>query len=136
MIDELRLSVLLRGEEFSPKKAEEITGLKLRDKLEVGEISPRGRYRGEPVPYGTAQLEVPTEIPYDDRLMWIIRSLEVNLQKLYDCGAKETRICAGYFYKNQCNFGFSKKELLAIAKLEIDFDVSCYDISDDDEQLH
>ena len=133
MIDELRLSVLLRGEKFSPKEVEEITGLRLRDKLEVGEISPRGRYRGKPIPFGTAQLEVPTEIPYDDRLMWIIKSLELNLQQLYDCGAEETRIYAGYFYKDQCNFGFSKDELSAIAKLGIDFDISCYDISDDNE---
>jgi len=134
MIDELRLSVLLRGEMFSPKEAENLTGLRLQDKLELGEISPRGRYRGKPIPYGTAQLEVPAEIPYDDRLMWIVRALEVNLKQLYECGAEETRVYAGYFYKDQCNFGFSKEELSAIAKLNIDFDISCYDMSDEDEE--
>ncbi|WP_444895005.1 hypothetical protein [Microbulbifer sp. SSSA005] len=132
MIAELRLSVLLRGEKFSPKEAENVTGLRLQDKLELGEISPRGPYRGKPVPYGTAQLEVPAEIPYDNRLMWIIRTLEVNLKKLYGCGAEETRIYAGYFYKDQCNFCFNREELSAIAKLDIDFAISCYDISDEE----
>ena len=133
MIDELRLSVLLRGANFSPIEAEDVTGLRLSDKLECGEISPIGRYRDKPVPYGTAQLQVPDEIPYDDRLIWIVKALEENLKKLYDCGAEETQIYAGYFYKDQCNFGFSKDELSAIAELNIDFDISCYDISDDED---
>ena len=133
MIDELRLSVLLRGEAFSPKEAEAITGLMLTDKLECGEIASRGSYRGKPVPYGTAQLEVPGEVPYDQRLMWIVNILELHLKQLYSCGAEETRIYAGYFYKDQCNFSFSKKELLALAELDIDFDVSCYDVSEDEK---
>ncbi|BBM00231.1 hypothetical protein GL2_03050 [Microbulbifer sp. GL-2] len=35
MISELRLSILLRGEKFSPKEAENVTGLRLQAKLEV-----------------------------------------------------------------------------------------------------
>jgi len=132
MIDELRLSVLLRGETFSPKEAEKSTGLNLVDKLEVGEIAIRGRYRGKPVPYGTAQLEVPDDIPYGERLLWIIGVLEIHLDSLYSMGADTTRIYAGYFYKDQCNFGFGKNELLALAKLNIDFDISCYDATDDE----
>ena len=134
MIDELRLSVLLRGEKFSPREAESITGLELRDKLEFGDIAPRGRYRGKAVPYGTAQLEVPDEIPYDDRFMWLVNTLALHLDKLYKCGAEETRIYAGYFYKDQCNFGFSKEELAELAKLDIDFAISCYDVSDDEDE--
>ena len=130
MIDELRLSVLLRGDAFSPKEAERATGLNLQDKLEVGEIATKGRYRGKPVPYGTAQLEAPEEIPYGESLLWIIGALEKHLDSFYGMGADTTRIYAGYFYKDQCNFGFGKNELQALAKLNIGFDISCYDITD------
>jgi len=133
MINELRLSVLLRGEKFSPKEAEKVTGLNLQDKLEVGAIAPRGRFRGKPVPYGSAQLEVPDNIPYGERLLWIIEVLGKHLSSFYSMGAETTRIYAGYFYKDQCNFGFGKDELQALAKLNIDFDISCYDITEDEE---
>ena len=134
MIDELLLSVSLVGDNFSPKEAETITGLSLRKKLEVGEISPIGRYRGKPIPYGSASLEVPDEIPYGERLMWIVNVLQENLNQLYDCGAEETHISAGYLYKDQCNFEFSKEELAALAKLNIDFAISCYDVSDEENE--
>ncbi len=133
MIDEIRLSVLFRGEQFSPEEAERISGLVLTSKLEIGDIPKRGRYKGRPVPYGSAQLVAPDDVPDDDKLMWLISALEGKLELLYNCGAEETEIYAGYFYKDQCNFGFTKEELLALAKLHIDFGVSCYDISKDDD---
>jgi hypothetical protein len=132
MIDELRLSVLLRGESFSPKEAEEITGIKLSNKFELGEISSRGRYRDKPLPYGTAHLEVPGTVSYDDKLMWLVSILESHLETWYSCGAEKTRIYAGYLYKDQCNFGLTKEEILALSKLNIDFDISCYDTSGDE----
>lgn len=113
-----------------------MTGVDLQDKLEVGEIAPRGPHRGKPVPYGTAQLEVPEEIPYGERLLWIIEMLKKHLDTFYSLGAETTRIYAGYFYKDQCNFEFTKLELLGLTKLNIDFAISCYDISDDEEEIH
>lgn len=133
MIDELRLSVLFKGEEFSPKKAEEQTGISLRDKLESGDIAERGPYKGKPIPYGKGILEVPEEIPYGQRIMWLVKVLEPSLEIIYGLGAEPTQIYAGYFYKDQCNFEFTPQEIHAISKLNIEFGISCYDVSDDEE---
>ncbi len=133
MIDELRLSVLFKGDKFSPKKAEEQTGVSLRNKLEVDDIPERGPYKGKPIPYGKGVLEVPKEIPYGQRIMWLVKVLEPNLERIYSLGAEPTQIYAGYFYKDQCNFEFSPQEIQAIAKLDIEFGISCYDVSDDEE---
>ena len=132
MIEELRLSVLFRGEGFSPIKAEEKTGVFLRDKLEVGDISKRGPYRGKPTPYGSGVLEVPAEIPYGHRIMWLVNVLEGKLETIYNLGAEPTQIYAGYYYKDQCNFEFTPQEIQAISKLNIEFGISCYDVSDDE----
>ena len=133
MIDEVRLSVLFKGEGFSPKKAEEETGISLRDKLEVGDIAERGLHKGKPIPYGRGVLEVPKEIPYGQRIMWLVDLLEPSLERIYALGAEPTQIYAGYFYKDQCNFEFTRQEIQAISKLNVKFGISCYDVSDDDE---
>ena len=132
MIDELRLSVLFRGEKFSPKEAEERTGIPLQDKLEVGEVAQRGPYKGKSVPYGSGLLKVPDEVPYGDRIMWLLKLLKPRLEIMYGLGAEPTQIYAGYFYKDQCNFHFTPQELQAISELNIEFGISCYDVSDDE----
>ena len=132
MIDSLKLSILFRGKNFSPKEAERVTGIELSKKLEVGDIAPFGRYRGQAVPYGTGILIVPDKVPNAERLEWLVSLLDKHLEKIYKLGAEPTHIYAGYFYKDQCNFLFTKKEMLEISKLDIDFHISCYDISDDE----
>ncbi|WP_028877003.1 hypothetical protein [Teredinibacter turnerae] len=133
MIDELRLSVLFKGERFSPKKAEEETGISLRDKLEVGDVAKSGPYKGKPMPYGKGVLEVPEEIPYGQRIMWLVDALATCLDKMYELGAEPTQIYAGYFYKDQCNFEFTSQEIQAISKLSIELGISCYDVSEDEK---
>ncbi|WP_214484876.1 hypothetical protein [Bacillus sp. SM2101] len=51
----------LYGNRFSAKKVEELTGLTLDNKLEIGEIATRGRYKGTPSPYGNGELSPPSE---------------------------------------------------------------------------
>ncbi len=132
MISKISISILLQGEIFSPKEAEKSTGLHLSKKHEVGDIGKEGKYKNKPLPYGSAILEAPENIPMDEKFSWLMQSLEDTLEKLYKCGAGETRIYAGYFYKNQCNLTFTKEELNAIARLNIDLWLSCYDMPDED----
>ena len=132
MIEKLSVSILLQGKEFSPLEAEKRTGLTLKKKSECGDIGKKGKYKNKPLPYGSALLETPSNIPTDDKFSWLIEALKVNLETLYKCGADESKIYAGYFYKNQCNFMFTKQELKEIAALNIDLWVSCYDYSDED----
>lgn len=129
MIEELKLSVLLRGATFSPSQAEQSTGLTLSNTLEVGDTVLRGPLRGQPAPYGSGHLDVPDTIPYGARLMWLVEQLERHLSTFYALGANPTRIYAGYFYTHQCNFGFNPEELQAVAALGMDFDISCYDVT-------
>ena len=46
----------LWGKQFSPKAAEEKTGLELSCKVEPGQIGKYGRYKNKPTPYGAASL--------------------------------------------------------------------------------
>lgn len=49
------VNICIKGDsKFSPKKFSELTGLKLDIVAEPGEIAKYGRYKGQPLPYGTA----------------------------------------------------------------------------------
>lgn len=52
MANELIYSVLLTGKHFSPGEFEDETGLQLSEKLEVGEMVKRGRFKGGPSAIG------------------------------------------------------------------------------------
>jgi len=57
MIEELDVRCHLSGDKFSPKKVEELTGVKLIQKKEVGEIGiTKGPFKGQPVKYGSSVL--------------------------------------------------------------------------------
>ena len=132
MIEDISASILIHGERFSPNQAEKITGLELQDKMEVGDIASKGRYKGKAIPYGSGLLVPPKHIDMFDRMMWLVKALDGKIDQLKEIGADEPNIHIGYFYKNQCNLVLSKEELTALAKLEIDFSFSCYDVSDEE----
>jgi len=132
MIENISASISFQGENFSPKKAMEITGLNFIETNEPGDIGERGRYKNKPTPFGYGRLEPPENIPNEDRILWLANELNGKLEALYDLGSDEPHFYIGYFYKNQCNCELTKEELAAISKLGIAFCFSCYDISADE----
>jgi hypothetical protein len=130
MIEEISVSVNFCGNKFSPHKAEEVTGLALSNKIEFGDIALSGKYKGKPVPYGSRTLKVPQEINMHERILWLTNALSDKVNTLRKLGADEPHIYIGYFYKEQCNLTLTKREIAAIAKLDLEFCFSCYDISD------
>ena len=134
MIEEISVSITFQGTKFSPKVAEEETGLHLVNKKEPGDIERIGKYKGTPIPYGACDIEPPDDIDFNDRILWLAELLDGKLELFYKCGAEEPRLYIGYFYKDQCNLSLSKEELSAISKLGLELCFSCYDMSGDDEK--
>lgn len=54
----LFIDIILEGDQFSPRKLVERTGLTIKSLAEYNEISNRGRYKGKKSPYGLAVLKV------------------------------------------------------------------------------
>jgi hypothetical protein len=130
MIEDISVSINFSGDKFSPNKAEEVTGLVLSNKIEFGDIGLRGKYKGKPVPYGSGTLKASQEINMHDRILWLTNALSDKVDALIKLGSDEPHIYIGYYYKDQCNLTLTKREIAAIAELDLEFCFSCYDVSD------
>ena len=128
---ELLPSLDFWGEQFSPKKAEAVTGLALSRKNEPGDIGDTGRYRGQPIPYGAASLETPETIGVSRRLTWLLECVAPHVETLRRLGAELVRLHVEVRYQGQCNLEFSPGEVAGIAALRVAFTISCWDCTEE-----
>ena len=78
---EVDMHISIMGDEFSPVLFEQRTGLILAEKQEVGGLGLSGKYRGKPVPYGSAKLKSPNIADGLEReLLDLISVVEINIE--------------------------------------------------------
>lgn len=123
----IRASCSIVGEKFSPMAFSKISGVKLIDPNEPGDIGKIGRYKGMPMPYGSASIEVSDKAEedwshFDDLLSVVEGCIEV----LRETGAEDISLFISLFHDGQCNFAFTKEQLKRIAVLEVEVPISCY----------
>jgi hypothetical protein len=129
MIKEMDIRCHLYGEKFSPKLVEQLTGVTLENKIEVGEISNKGRNKGRPSDYGNGELcpqkDLKTE--GDFGLNWIALHLSKYIDVFRRCGAENIQLVIGVWYDKQCNLVFDAESIKLIGELGIPLQVSCYE---------
>ncbi|MBL8076093.1 MAG: hypothetical protein JNL29_17145 [Nitrospira sp.] len=134
----IRASCWISGETFSPYLAEKKTDLYFARKNEPGEIGNVGRYRGQPIPYGRAVLEAPFNSQTKPGLIlpeqWIVDVLSLHIDSLRSCGATSIELDLNVTWQDQCNLAFDASFLQKLAKLSIDFSISCYEGSIDEQE--
>lgn len=85
------IDVVFSGEKFSPGLLREKTLRNIKTIVEYGQISPRGRYKGKPSPYGLGAiyLKKTGEGKEDLTMKAIIRYLGSKISVLKECGVDE-----------------------------------------------
>jgi hypothetical protein len=125
----ISLVCILYGENFSPAEAERRTGIKLSKTNAPGEIAPRGRYRGKPYPYGSAELRELDEsqqgLPDLEKSL-VVDVLTANIEAFRGCGATDIWIDIAVGYEDQCNLEFTPSFLTKVARLGIPVALTCY----------
>ncbi|QKE76085.1 hypothetical protein HPK19_25100 (plasmid) [Arthrobacter citreus] len=130
MIEELDVRCHLSGDKFSPKKVEELTGVKLIQKKEVGEIGTKGPFKEQPVKYGSGVLCPPEGIvylDYNNKIYWVAKTLYDFIDDIKKCGVEDIDFVIGVFYKEQCNFALEPDALKLIGELGVHLSISCYE---------
>ncbi|WP_167555399.1 DUF4279 domain-containing protein [Gottfriedia acidiceleris] len=129
MITEMDITCHLYGDNFSPNKVEQLTGLTLMNKIEVGDIRTKGVYKDKASPYGDCVLYPPEKHKQTDDygLLWLAENLSKHLELIKNCGAENIDLVIGVFYDGQCNFVLDPKAINIIGGLGIPLQISCYD---------
>lgn len=90
MIRDMDIRCHFYGEKFSPKVVERLSGIKLENKIEIGDISKRGRNKGKPSDYGNGKLSPPKDFKdkEDFGLYWLALTLSKHIDIFRKCGAE------------------------------------------------
>ena len=133
MVKLVTASFSIRGDTLSPVAVEHATSLAFlgRDKREPGEIASRGRYKGQPSPYGSAILFAPDEAEDEDKLVWLLDAFQPHADTIRKLGATDGSLYLSYAYESQCNLAFDPALLARIVALGFDFWITCYDDPDE-----
>ena len=121
-----RVSFEMWGEEFRPSRV----AFQFTEQRDPGVIATVGRYRGQPVLYGSASYVVPPSIPNAVRLRHVVHTFEPVLADIRAAGATDCQISIARYYHAQCNEEYSLEELQLIARLGCGFTYSAYRVSE------
>lgn len=119
------------GEQFKPS----LVDFAFTESHDPGAMGKMGRYRGLPIPYGSANILVPSHIPNAERIRYIVEIALRLLPDLQRAGATEWHVNIGRFYSTQCNEEYSVEELSLLAQLGCPLLYSAYLVSEEEESV-
>jgi hypothetical protein len=116
------------GSEFSPDSVERSTGISFTTKHEPGVLGAIGRYRGMPMPYGSAELAAPEEYvdpeAIDQRFLLAVGELVPACEV---AGATTIVLHINAAYRDQCNIEVSSAFLASLARLGVTVTMTCFE---------
>jgi len=119
MITRTQISFVASGSNFRPSTLR----APFSQSEEPGAIGISGRYRGMPVPEGSASLRVPeTE---QDGIRYLCHLVLPLMPSLRCAGATDFFVHITYSYKQQCSLGFDSQEMQMLAELGCEVSIDC-----------
>jgi hypothetical protein len=121
------------GDNFKPGLAELEAKFSFTEKSEKGDVGISGAYKSKPIPYAFGRLKAPSEIPHYERILWLAQFLDDKIHIIREHKPDNIYFEIGYFHDGQCNCELTVNEIKAIAKLEIPYSFSTYEVDCLDE---
>lgn len=119
MILRTQITFSASGESFSPSKL----CAPFSNAHDPGEIGRYGRYRGVPVPYGSASFDAPEDHP--EKIAYLHSVVVPLLPALREAGADHFSLQISYHCDSE-SIGFSKEEIRMLAAFECDIPINCF----------
>ncbi len=119
MITRTQATFVVTGKRFTPS----IVQASFSDAHDPGVIGDVGRYRGVPVPYGSAQFTAPED--ESEKIAWIHCRAFPLLSAIREAGAEHLTLHVTYTHDAQCALSFTREELKMILDLDCDLHVDC-----------
>lgn len=120
MVTRTQISFVAVGQAFRPSTVEAA----FSEREDPGEMGKRGRYRGVPVPVGSATFCVPES--ESEGIRYLHETVVPLLPVLRAAGATEFFIHITYHHDGQCALGFTAEEMRMLADLGCEVSVDCW----------
>ena len=118
------MTFVAHGERFTPSKVP----AQYSSAHDPGVIGSLGRYRGTPIPYGSADFDVPQEV--EEKIAYVHGRVFPFLAAMREAGADTFWLHITYHYEAQCALGFSKDELKMILDLDCELLIDCITVEE------
>ncbi len=117
----------MMGESFSPRMAEEQTGIRLAAGRERNEVGGSGRYKGKQVPHGSGELVARSGSQFlaapDEEFFHAAGELVKARSGL---GIDDFVLHVDVEHDGQCNVEFGQAFLSEVVRLGVPFTMSCF----------
>jgi hypothetical protein len=129
MITRAQISFVASGERFRPSTL----NVPYSETEEPGAIGTRGRYRGIPLPEGSASFDVPETAK--DGIRYLHGLVFPLMPALRAAGATDFFIHITYHFDDQCALGFDSDELKLLAEFGCQVSIDCWKADRDETTL-
>ena len=124
----LSLAFRAMGAQFSPGQVEQGSGALFSEKNEPGDIARTGRYRGQPLPYGSAEIrDADTPMTLSAGQSPFIDAVARVAAACRSAGATSLVVHADVAYYGQCNFELSENCIARLAALGVALTFTCFE---------
>jgi hypothetical protein len=124
----------ISGANFSPSKVAELTGIKLSNVVERGDIGKRGAHRGKPAPYGSARVSIDSERITDADVEGMVAMFGKHIAAIRECGADRIVFWLVIAYEgDDCSVSYSPSFLRQIADVGIPWCITVYPKEESDK---
>jgi hypothetical protein len=124
------------GEKFSPGKAESSAKINFSLKNEPLELGRRGRYRDQPLPYGSGELiDADSDTTMSGSRSHFLDALMLLVPACRAAGATSLSVHCDVAYDNQCNFELNRQFISHLAAIDVDLTFSCFADSRDQQDI-
>jgi len=120
----------ITGKLFYPSKVISEIGINFEKHHDVGIIGEKGRYLGQPIPYGSATISPPKNIEEWAQIMWLLNLLDDKVNVIRKFGGLDISLKVAYYYNGQFNTEMGVEEISSMARLNIPFLFSVYQMED------
>lgn len=119
----------LQGKNFDPFQAEKKLGLNFSNKVKKGDLGIKGRFKGQPYPFGFCYLKPDIDSnDENDKLKILLEMIEKSDIKIGNYKIEEIHIRMDINYDSQCNLEFDPIVLEEFGKNKIPLLISCYKV--------
>lgn len=125
---EIKGSCHIYGKEFSPAKAEAVIGIQFEHKNEPNQIGSAGRYKGKPIPYGSAVIKFSNSGDTADLISVDAPILDIIEQYFTSksLGEDEILLHLNVWCENDCNLELSHALLVRLGSLNVGVTITCF----------